>query len=55
MILESNHSQIKDVYKNYFGKEERFRGSRKGAPPVGQYSLKANWEKKSHNVKYQNK
>lgn len=55
MILEANQSQVKEVQKNYFGNSERFKNDRKGAPPVGQYSLKLGWQKKSHNVKFTNK
>ena len=55
MILEVNKTQVKETSKNHFGKSNRFKDSKKGAPPVGSYSLKANWDKKSHNIKYQRK
>jgi hypothetical protein len=52
IVLEANLSQCKSSRKNYFGNEERFRKSKKLGPPVGEYSLRSAWEKKSHNIKY---
>ena len=55
MVLEANKSQVKEVQKNHFGKSQRFDSIKKNAPPVGNYAIKSNWQKKSHNVKYNNK
>lgn len=55
MILEANKAQVKETEKNCFGKTQRFMDQKKNAPPVGVYSLKLSWEKKSHNIKYQRK
>ena len=43
MILEANKTQIKQTEKNHFGKTQRFKEQKKGAPSVGSYSLKASW------------
>ena len=53
--MESNKTQLNETQKTHFGKTQRFKDNKKGAPPVGAYSLKSSWEKKSHNIKYQHK
>lgn len=56
VMIESNRSQLEEKKgSGVFGKQERFKEARRGAPGVGSYSNEARWEKKSHNVKYQKK
>lgn len=52
MIIEANQTQVKEVKKNHFGNTQRFIGTKKNAPPVGQYNVRSSWEKRSYNVKY---